>query len=178
MGRLGKRGKAPLTPFHERLSTPSSILSSVLNTLELSYDTSTNTLTGTSVEKIPEKKTLIELQKQLDNLYDVLENVSNVDNRYIQRFKNIDERRNKETLENQEEEDKENKGKQEEESVKSEEPVGELIENESKENEKQESLENSADEVEPEKEKIDSDNAPVTPIQEVENGRSGKRSRR
>lgn len=98
MPRHGRRGKLPkgekLPKKEGADSTPSKLLSSMLKTLDLTFERDIGMLNGKSVRSIPNKKTLLELQSQLDSLNEILGTIARSDQETIDALRKIRDSKN------------------------------------------------------------------------------------
>ncbi|CCC68400.1 hypothetical protein NCAS_0B03160 [Naumovozyma castellii] len=100
MARIGRRGKGPKESA-VRLDgdgddTPSKLLSSMLKTLNLSFERDIGMLDGRSVRTVPPRKTLVELQEQLDGLNKLFGDIVKSDQETIDAIVKIRNSKNKE----------------------------------------------------------------------------------
>lgn len=98
MPRHGRRGKLPkgekLPKKEGGDNTPSKLLSSMLKTLDLTFERDIGMLNGKSVRSIPNKKTLLELQSQLDSLNEILGTIARGDQETIEALRKIRDSKN------------------------------------------------------------------------------------
>ncbi|CAI4055579.1 hypothetical protein N7582_000376 [Saccharomyces uvarum] len=106
MPRHGRRGKLPkgekLPKKEETDNTPSTLLSSMLKTLDLSFERDIGMLNGKSVRTIPSKKTLLELQAQLDSLNEILGTIAQSDRETIEALRKIRDSKDEKDADNKE----------------------------------------------------------------------------
>lgn len=98
MPRHGRRGKLPkgekLPKKEGGDNTPSKLLSSMLKTLDLTFERDIGMLNGKCVRSIPNKKTLLELQSQLDSLNEILGTIARGDQETIEALRKIRDSKN------------------------------------------------------------------------------------
>ena len=92
MARIARRGKGP-GDQSQRVEPapvlPSKLLLAVLKMLDLSFERDIGMLDGISVRTIPDKRTLMELQGQLDKLNSTLDTITNNDQETIDTLRRI-----------------------------------------------------------------------------------------
>ncbi|EJS42340.1 ngg1p [Saccharomyces arboricola H-6] len=113
MPRHGRRGKLPkgekFPKKEETDKTPSKLLSSMLKTLDLTFERDIGMLNGKNVRSIPSKKTLLELQTQLDSLNEILGTIAQSDQETIEALRKIRDSKNEKDAENKKQKDVDHK---------------------------------------------------------------------
>lgn len=90
--RMGRRGKGPRDQSHREeplIDPPSKLLSSILKTLNLTFERDIGMLNGKNVRYFPNKSALIELQGQLEKLRVSLDSIAASDQQIIGTLRSI-----------------------------------------------------------------------------------------